>query len=295
VHAQPGLKIGEFFRQQPDFDEKLKEEEKHVRLTRNAVLHSEAVYCSLLKDSIPMVRAGAAHVMSRFPECAAEFGSLIIRAAQVEVHPLARAGMFWTIGVIRDSSPSAITLLDEAVISSVDPRQAFAAAIALYRITGEPYHKALHLYSQLAAATWFAEEFLAGVPWDFSAEVHRDLEVLIAHVKPDPVGATQTLMTCLNRLQDQDNTYPSMAIVHDLLELNFPGGNWREGNLLSNPQAEILQHLVETDAAWSDTKRLWFLLADRTRSILELKPSDMEEVRIEMRTILDRHGKSPWT
>lgn len=198
--------------------------------------------------------------------------------------------MLWSLGALGDSSSSVIALLDEAANDSDDPRQAFAAAIALYRISGKPHVGALHLYRQLAAATWFAEAFLAGVPWDFSAEVHVLMESLGAEFEPDPLGATQTLLACLTYTAANDEPFPLTEIVHDLLELNFPGGKWRECKQLTNCQAEILRRLVETDAAWSDTKRLWFLIADRTRSILELEPSEIDDVRIEMRSILGRRG-----
>lgn len=94
VHAQPGLKIGEFYRQKPDFDEKLRKEEEDVRRTRGAVIEYKDVICRLLKDRVPMVRAGAAHVLSRFPECTSEFGALITEAAKEETQPLVLAECF---------------------------------------------------------------------------------------------------------------------------------------------------------------------------------------------------------
>ncbi len=194
--------------------------------------------------------------------------------------------MLWCLGSLRDPAPEATALLDAVVGMSTDPRQAFAAAIALYRIKGEPYTAAIPMYRQMAAARWFTEAFLMGVPWDFSGEV--PLKRLLADVEPDAVGATRTLVRLLNQANGQCDSYTYTAIVHDLLQLNFSGGNWRECTQLTNIQEDVLRRIVVTDAAWNDTKRLWFLIPDGARRISELTPSDIQNVRDEMRSILDR-------
>jgi hypothetical protein len=286
VHARPGLKIGECFRQKPDFEERLEKELEDVRRTRSAVLEHRGVIGRLLKDATPMVRAGAAHVLSRFPEHAAEFGPLIRQTAKDEIEPLALAGMLWCLGALRDLAPEATALLDAVVRESTDPRQAFAAAIALYRIRGEPYSAAVPMYRQLAAATWFAEAFLTGVPWDWSAEV--PIESSLADFEPDPVAATRTLMILLSETYGQCHPYTYTTIVHDLLQLNFSGGKWRECTQLTNTQKEILRRLVQTNAAWKDAKRLWFLIPDGATRISELTPPDIQQARDEMQSILGR-------
>ena len=245
----------------------------------------------LLNDTIPMVRAGAAHVLSRFPEHSAEFGPLIRQTAVDEAQPLARAGMLWCLGALHDLSPETAALLDGVVREATDLRQAYAAAIALYRIRGEPDRAALPAYREMAAATWFAEAFLAGVPWDFSGDV--PLEPLFAEVEPDPAGATRTLVVFLKQANAQSDPYTYTAVVHDLLQLNFSGGNWRECTELTNTQKEVLCRLVESDAVWNDTKRLWFLIPDGASRISQLTPSDIQAARDEMRLILGRSGSSP--
>jgi hypothetical protein len=284
VHAQPGLKMGELLRQEQDFEERLENELQNVRSTRRAVFEHRDVICKLLRDTTPMVRAGAAHVLSQFPEQLSELGFALRQAVKEEEHPLVLAGMLWCLGALHDDSPEAFTILDTAVRGSADPRQTFAASIALYRISGEPHSAALPMYRQMAAATWFAEGFLAGVPWDFSAEV--PLEELLATVEPDPTGATRTLLMLLNQARAQEDFYP--AVLHDLLQLNFTEGNWRECTQPTNTQQEVLRRVVEAEDAWKDTKRLWFLIQDGARRISRLTPSDMQNVRDEMRSILGR-------
>jgi hypothetical protein len=244
------------------------------------------VICRLLKDETPMVRAGAAHALSQFPEHAAEFGAFIRQAATDEIQSLALAGMFWCLGALQDPSPEATILLDGVVRESTDARQAFAAAIALYRIGGEPYGEALPVYRQMAAAAWFAEAFLAGVPWDFSGEV--PLDALFAEVEPDPAGATRTMLMFLSQSNGQSEAYSYAAIVHDLLQLNFRGGNWRECAQPTKTQEEVLRRLVETGAAWNDVKRLWFLIPNGATRISQLTPSDIRGAREEMLAILGR-------
>jgi hypothetical protein len=284
VHAQPGLKMGEPLRQEADFEERLENELQSVRITRRTVFEHRDVVCKLLKDTMPMVRAGAAHVLSQFPEQLSELGFVLRLAVKEEKHPLVLAGMLWCLGALRDDSPEAFAILDTAVRGSADPRQTFAASIALYRISGELHSAALPVYRQLAAATWFAESFLAGVPWDFSAEV--PIEELLATVEPDPAGATRTLLMLLNQAHAQEDSYP--AVVHDLLQLNFTEGNWRECGQLTSTQKEVLRCVVETEDAWKDTRRLWFLIQDGARRISGLTPSDIQNVRDEMRALLGR-------
>src|SRR5262245_38197219 len=112
VHAQPNLKFAEFFRQKPDFEQRLESELANVRRTRSAVFEHRDIFCRLLRDAVPMVRAGAAHVLSRFPECVSELGPLLRQAARAEVDPLGLAGMLWCLGALKDASPEAVAILD---------------------------------------------------------------------------------------------------------------------------------------------------------------------------------------
>jgi hypothetical protein len=289
VHAQPGLKIGEFFREKPDFEERLQDELAFVRRTRIAVLEHKAVIRAMLNDQAPMIRAGAAHVLSRFPEQVLEIGPLLRQAATKENDPLGRAALLWCLGALQDPSPEAITLLNSAVLESNDPRQDFAAAIALYRITGKVFDGALPICRQMAAAPWYAEGLLSGVPWDFSGEFSS--EPLLAGVEPDPVTATRMLLSFL--CEAKAELPVDVAITHDLLQLNFTGGEWRKCRKLTAIQHEVLSCLVETDAAWRDTHRLWFLVPDGATRISQLTQSDIEKVRAEMRSILDRNSGVP--
>src|SRR5207248_1025982 len=84
VHANPTSKIAEFFRQKLNFEEQLEKELEDVRRTRVAVLEHRDMICRLLNDAAPMVRAGAAHVLSRFPEHVSELGPFLRQAAKVE-------------------------------------------------------------------------------------------------------------------------------------------------------------------------------------------------------------------
>jgi len=281
VHGRPGTKTGEFLRQDSNFENRLEREQQDVRRTRLAVFENSDVVCRLFEDASPMVRAGAAYVVSRFPEHVLRFGPFLRQAAKSESDPLAQAGMLWCLGAIRDNAPEALVLLETAM-ESADARQRFAAGIAWYRITGEFNSGAMSVYRQMATATRFGDAFLAGVPWDFSGEV--PLEPLLAEIEPDPVAATQTLLTVLKLANAQHDVYP--AIVHDLLQLNFVGGNWRECRQLASAQKEVLQSLVETDAAWTDVKRLWFLIPDGARLISQITASDIQIVRDKMRSIL---------
>ncbi len=63
VHAEPGLRSGEYWRQKPDFEERLTREQKDARRTRDAVLQHWELICRLLGDEAPMVRARrSAHI-----------------------------------------------------------------------------------------------------------------------------------------------------------------------------------------------------------------------------------------
>jgi hypothetical protein len=193
--------------------------------------------------------------------------------------------MLWCVGAIRDSSPEAEEMLNGAVRESADPRPALAAAIAIYRIKGQLDAKAHPLYRQLAAARWFADSFLAGVPWDLSTEVEWD--DLLANAEPDPVEATRLLLRVLEK-KAEGAGHGYTSIVHDLLTMNFEGGNWRQCTQLTSTQAEVLRRLVETDSAWSDTKRLWFLMPEGFKGLSQIGESDVRKVRDDMRSVLNR-------
>jgi hypothetical protein len=283
ANAQVGSKTGDFFRKAPDFEKRLEDEQISVRLTRGAILERLDVICRLLRDATPMVRVGAAHVISQFPEQVSIFGAFLRLAAKDERDELAQAGMVWCLGAVGDTSPEAQALLNLA-LASADPRQAFAAAVAWYRVRGELCEAAFRICRQMAAATWFANAFLAGVPWDFTGE--SVIEPLLAKIEPNAKAATRSLLTVLKHAGEQSEVYPS--IVHDLLQLNFAAGNWRECARLTRTQNEILRSLVETETAWQDAKRLWFLVPNGAveMRISEITVSDIEKVRNEMRALL---------
>jgi hypothetical protein len=132
----------------------------HVHRTRDQVYNYSNATLQFLNDRTPMVRAAAAFVLSRFPEQVSILGPNIIAAARRETNALAKAALLWCIGKIRDHSSEAWSLLSVALRESADPRQAFAAAVAMFSIKGELQPEALSLYRQMAAATWFAQSYL---------------------------------------------------------------------------------------------------------------------------------------
>jgi hypothetical protein len=285
ANAEPGPRSGEVFRK--DFEQRLAKEHEDVRRSRAAVFEHRDVICGLLKDSVPMVRAGSAYVLSRFPEHVTAFGPLLRQAAKREDDPHALAGVLWCLGAAGDDSPEAYSLLEAAVGASSDVRQSFAAAIALYRITGKLEGPALPIYRQMAAATWFKDSYLVGVPWDVSIDL--DMQEVLAEVKPDPLGATQTLLRLLRQGVAQYNASQLAGVAHDLLELNFPEGNWRVCGPLTDAQVEVLRCVVETDAAWQATNHLFFLVP-REAVKIKVARTDIERARDEMRSVLSRFG-----
>ncbi|MDB5345619.1 MAG: hypothetical protein JWP89_3996 [Schlesneria sp.] len=282
VHAQPGHKISDYFRQQPDFEAKLAAELEHVRRAHQAVLEHCDLICTLFQDNMPLVRVGAGYIMSRFPEQLARFGPVIRQAIQTEQRSLVQSALILCLGALRDSSPETIALMDRAVHYTTNPRQAFAAALALYRIQGEYYPAAVPLYRQLAAAKWAAESFLGEIPWDIESGVQ--IQTIATELEPDPVGATQTLLTLLK--QSEADNDPCTAIVHDLLELNFPEGKWRKYKRLTATQTEILRRLVESHQAWQNPKRLWFLVPNGAKKLSDITADDLQAVRNEMRAVI---------
>jgi hypothetical protein len=286
AHAKPDDVLGRGCLQEPDFKTKFAAEREHVHRTRMRVFEYAHVTQQLLKDPLPIVRAAAALVLCRFPEHLPEYGPCIREAIKRESEPLARAAMFWCLGTIGDASPEACTMLSAAFHDCADPREAYAAAIASYRITGHTHPKALPLFRQLAAAIWFAFHYLDGFPCDFTAGM--ELEEFLSTFEPDPEGATQALLTVLKRAGENGRIYAS--IVHDLLELNFERGRWRECTRLTGVQTKVLLSLVTTDTAWSDAGGLWFLIPPNARKLSVPSPSDIQKVRDDMRSTLAREG-----
>lgn len=273
----------EFHRARSDFDAQLRRELEHVSNARQAVRRHQAVLEQLLFDLDPMVRVAAAHVLTRFPQSWTEIEPLLRCVLRAEANVLARAGMIWSIGTGRNDSPTIRSLLEDVIRERFDHRLVLAAAVALHLLTNERPEGADWIYGCMVAARWYAEAFLVGVPWDFSGEVQ--LDELLSDVQPDPEGATRMLLQAL--LDPEVSEYSHTAVVHDLLHLNFPNGNWREKHAeWSAKQREVMRGIVSTDAVWRDSKHLWFLVPDGAKRISSLTAKDLAAVRIDMATAL---------
>jgi hypothetical protein len=286
VHARLGSPVGERFRQQADFEQRLGRELADVEAAHLAVYQQHAVFTTLLADDLPMVRAAAVHVLSCFPEDVGEFGPIVVRATRQEQAALARAAMLWCIGFMRDGSSPATELLEETLHHSTDPRQVFAAATALHQLSGKRPESAEAICGCMKAARWFAESFLSGVPWEYSAELN--LDDLFSGIEASPLLATQMLLRVL-REPDVD-AYALTLVVHDLLYINFIEGDWQRQGAWTALQRELIRALVTTDAAWLDTTHLWFLVPNGAKRLSQLVPSDLRAVRDEMSAALVRHG-----
>ena len=261
---------------------KLEEELDVVRRVRLAVLQHVDVITRLLNDTVPMVRAGAVYILSRFREHLSRFGPLITQAILDESDGHSRAGMLWCLGDLRDDSPQSLAILEAAVEQTLDLRQAFAAAVALFRINPAINDATHSLLRQLTAATWFAGSFLSGVPWDFSGAVGGNISEFLKDISPDPSKASKMLLLLLKQ-GNGDN-----GIVHDLIKLNFPEENWREYINLTSIQRDVLKQIVETDEVWIEAKRLWWLVPDGAKKISKLTSLDVQKVREEMLAVLAR-------
>jgi hypothetical protein len=287
VHGGPDQFVGKQLRQQSGFEERMKRELENVNLTRAAVLGHQREVLQLLSDATPMVRAGAAYVLSRFPEAKAEFGPAVIHAAAFEIEDLPRAGMLWCIGAMGDESPEAISLLETVLHKNSDPRQTFAAAIALHQVTEQIDRAVGPVFRCMAAANWFADGFLSGVPWDCS--IGAELDEYLAEFEPDTLGATAMLLRLLS--EPAVGAYTMTLIVHDLLQMNFVDGDWRSAcSGWNETQRNVVRRVIATDTAWIDAKRLWFLVPDGAKRISSLMDDEICSVRNEMAAALSYHG-----
>jgi hypothetical protein len=283
VHARPDYEIGRNMLKQSGFKNSLRKELDYVESARDAVFQQRNALISLLADSNPMVRAGAVHALCEFSECARELSPALVNAVKKETDALATAGMLWCLGTLGGNSKEVRELLDRTLRTADDPRRSFAAAIALHRMTGRRPRAAEPIYSAMRAATWFLEEFLNGVPWHFRDEA--DLAGLVSKVAPDGARGTEMLLQVLS---DPTTHWRVVAsVVHDLLDINFPDGDWRTGSTLTQTQRCVIECLVNSDSAWLDARRLWFLIPNGAMKLSKLSAKDVNAVRKEMRAKLN--------
>jgi HEAT repeats len=277
VHSRVDV-LAKILKKDPEFEYKRSKELESVQNTHDATFQQRKVFIELLNnDSLPMVRAGAAHVLSKFGEAADAVAPVLRQSVLNEKDILARAAIIWCIGAIGDRASEAIQLLHHIVRNSRDPREECSAALALLRIGEKPDEFVVPVLNAMAASPGFSEGFLIGVPWDFQAEIDEEW---LAEFAPDKEGASKMLLTVL--ANDDAMKHVSTCVVRDLLELNFPGG-WRVSKTMTATQRHLLKRLSETDSAWQDTKRLWFLLPDKLKRLRDVTVADINAVRSQMR------------
>jgi hypothetical protein len=174
-----------------------------------------------------------------------------------------------------------MSLLESVARDSDDPRQQFAAATALFRLSGKHRSAVLPIYRRMAATTSYTAAYLADLPFQ---EWHEPSDGrMLSGLEPDPDGATTTLLAALAHGQRSARVYGS--IVHDLLTLNFHDRDWRAASTLTDAQFQILRRIVNTDDVWKDPAGLWFLLPRGAKRLTELATADTHRIREEMRVI----------
>jgi len=178
VHASAG-EFGAPLRSKPDFEARLATELVHVARVGAAIRAHRDFFERLLLDPDAIVRAAAFHVLSR----PAVGGAAALEAAIREADPLARAAMFADLASFGDRGPAVLASLEAEVRGARDHRVRFAAALSLHRLSG-PLPEAAHAICRaMAAAPWFAEAFLSGLPWDDSAVPQPLLHLTKRHAR----------------------------------------------------------------------------------------------------------------
>lgn len=161
VHATHD-EFGRRERERPDFQENLARELGHVARVAEAIAAAREVLRRLLLDPSPMVRASALYVLSRPAIADAETLKVALEATRREGDRLARAAMLWALGSFGDKGRPVLDLLEAEAQGAGDPRIRVGAALALYQLLGSYPPGAREICALMAAATWFAEAFLAG-------------------------------------------------------------------------------------------------------------------------------------
>lgn len=283
VHARPGSVFAAGLRRDPEFESKLARELAYVERTRSNILDHADLAHQMLRDAKPLVRAGAAFVLSRFPELGPRFAPLIREAFHAETDTLAAAGMLWCLAAIRDESAQARDLMTIALKDSSDLRLEFAAAAAMLELTNRFEPEAMPVYRKMAATVYLTSTYLDGIPWDYE----MGLEETLLPIEPDTEGATDSMLNLM--VNGVFSGRVGSSIIHDLLALNFENGNWREAIHLNFNQLRVIKDIVECDAAWADTSGLWFLTRKRGPDYAKATSRDILEIRDEMKAIVKRH------
>jgi hypothetical protein len=228
----------------------------------------------LLGDGDPVVRAAAAYVLGGFPEQAASVGPALRGAIDREQDALARAGMLLGVASLLDASPPAIAWLQDRVSHGKDPRERFAAAVALARAAREATPAvAIALLAAASTDPDGASARFEGLPWDMGAERLAG-EALVAAGR----AAEAALPVLFVALRTAEAVAASF-ILDDALAIVFPAP-LRPGAPLRPDQLGLLRALIDADALWGSPNLF----------SMNLRRYGLPETRKEVTALLARVG-----
>lgn len=310
------------------FQQERDKELEWVRATRDAVCCGRRLFGALLEDDSAPVRITAAHLLSLFPEHAAEHVPWIrARLARGESDEKARTWFVLSAGRMADQEAGTPAWLEEVLASDASEGVCVAAALGLAWSGGRSLPKGAHdLILRNARSPGPAAELFDHLPWDAGDEVMQlYCGDAIGRLRDPDDQSVGTLIQAMNDVAE----YQATEIMRSLLGQVFDGGPMpatMTAAQLTADQRAVLEAISASTKVWVDLTgkvlvlpvvevmkefglptnvvRLQAFLQGRigpqdpewSRALLDLKPSPLvAELRRKMEERMERiqslHGK----
>ncbi len=243
---------------QPEWDERVREELGWVESARLAVVAGTPVYLKLLDDPDPEIRFSAAYTLAVGSDRAAEIVPRLEERLKIEADDRVKASILLSLGHVggADVGPVIERFLDPAQSRVVR----VAAAISMARFARErtPEAAVRQLMEAIADPGPIDDVYLQ-LPWTDEESVVAAVSGALGRLGVLSAGATvPRMLDALDRLRGSDSG--SIKIVGAILSLVFTERKEpRRASELTEFQRKVLRRLVRSDPAWVWDDAAWLL------------------------------------
>lgn len=230
----------------PEFERRLETELAWARATREAVRAARRVFGALLDDGQAVVRMAAAHLLTQFPEHAAEHIAWIrARLARGELDEKCRTWCVIAVGKLDRREASAASWLEAVLASGAPEAVRIAAALSLAWSRGRALPEAAReLISREARNPGPAAALFEGTSWHWGDDVLQfSCSEALGLVRDLSDQSIDSLIGVMNEVAP----YQAVEIMRSLLGRVFAGkpmAPTMTADLLSADQRRVLEAVL---------------------------------------------------
>jgi hypothetical protein len=239
-----------------EYQRQREKELEWVSATREAVRRGRRVYGNLLNDRPALVRTAAAHLLTLFPQHAAEHLAWIqARLALGESDEKARTWCVLAVGRLAAQGAGAASWLEDVLASDESEGVRVAAALGLAWNRGRALSSsARDLIARNARRPGPAAVLFEHLPWDEGNEVMQFYcSEALGLVRDAGVQSLESLIEAMNDVAP----YQAIEIMRLLLDRVFGGRpmpRTATADRLSEEQRMVLQAISTSEKIWHDLR-----------------------------------------